>query len=70
MQHSPRKMIWLESPNVAGWGCSACAWMFNPAIPPLYKSLDEITRKLQAKLSEEFAAHVCAEHPIKRRRNG
>jgi hypothetical protein len=58
-----RKLVWVEGQNVAGWGCSECAWVFKSSAWPAGKSLDEITRNFQAQLSEEFASHACAEHP-------
>jgi rubredoxin len=62
-ESSSRKLVWVEGLRVAGWGCSECAWVFNPSGPPIGRSLDEITRKIQAQLSQEFAAHDCAEFP-------
>jgi hypothetical protein len=59
---SPR-LVWVEGLNVGGWGCSECAWVFSPSDWPPGRSLEEITLELQAQLSEEFASHVCAEHP-------
>jgi hypothetical protein len=35
----------------------------NAAAWPTGKTLEEITQKFQTQLSEEFASHVCAEHP-------
>ena len=58
-----RKLVWVEGLNVAGWGCSECAWGFNLSEWPIGKALDEMTRNVQQQLSEEFASHACAEHP-------
>jgi hypothetical protein len=63
-ENSRRRLVWVERPGIAGWGCSKCAWAFNPAgLPslPIGESLDELTRNLQALLFEEFASHACAE---------
>ena len=62
-QESTRKLVWVEQQNVAGWGCSECAWVFKSSAWPAGKSLDEITRNFKAQLSEEFASHACADHP-------
>jgi rubredoxin len=59
---SSRKLVWVEGPSVAAWGCSECAWVFTPSDPPIGKSLDEMKRNFQAHLSEEFASHACAKH--------
>ena len=59
-----RKLVWVEGQSVNGWeGCSECAWVFIPSGPPLGESLNERARNLDVQLSEEFAAHDCAEHP-------
>jgi hypothetical protein len=62
-QSSSRKLVWVERLSIAGWGCSECAWIFAPINPPTGDSLDERIQKLQTRLFEEFAAHICAEHP-------
>jgi hypothetical protein len=59
-----RKLAWVEGQGVKGWeGCTECAWVFIPSAPPLGESLNERARNLDVQLSEEFAAHDCAEHP-------
>ena len=60
---SSRKLVWVEGLSSVGWGCSECAWVFNLSGWPSGKTLDEMTRSFQARLYEEFAFHVCAEHP-------
>jgi hypothetical protein len=63
-QESPvRTLVWVEERSFKGWGCSECAWMFNPTGPPIGKSLDEMKRNFQMQLSEEFASHDCWGHP-------
>jgi hypothetical protein len=61
-ESSSRKLVWVEGQGVVGWGCSECAWVFNPSVPPTAKTLDELVRKLHGQLSEEFASHVCTSH--------
>ena len=58
-----RKTVWVEGQNVAGWGCSECAWVFTPDGPPIGESLDEMERNFKAQLSEKLASHDCAAHP-------
>jgi hypothetical protein len=63
-KRSPRKLVSLEGQGGTGWeGCSECAWVFIPSGSPLGGSLDEWILNLDVQLSEQFAAHDCAEHP-------
>ena len=61
-ESSFRKLVRVEGRSFEGWGCSECAWVFNPSGPPVGKSLDEMTRNFQMQLAEEFASHACAKH--------
>jgi hypothetical protein len=36
---SSRKTVWIKEERVMGWGCSECAWVFNPSGPPIGKTL-------------------------------
>ena len=63
MEVRRRKLVWLVHPNFQGWGCSDCAWVFNPTGPPVGKSIDEMMIQYQQQRDKEFAAHVCAAHP-------
>jgi hypothetical protein len=65
-----RKLVWVEVPGVAGWGCSECNWVFNPTVPRTTKTLDELVRNLHVQLSEEFASHVCTDYPRLRKAHG
>jgi hypothetical protein len=29
----PRELVWIDQPRFRGWGCSQCAWIFNPLGP-------------------------------------
>jgi hypothetical protein len=58
-----RKLVWIEGPLSWGWGCSECAWVFNPSGAPIGNSLDEMKQNFGQQLDKEFAAHVCAKHP-------
>jgi hypothetical protein len=59
----PRKLVWVESRNFEGFGCSACNWAFKPPGALLGESLDEMKQNYEAQRDKEFAAHVCAKHP-------
>jgi hypothetical protein len=60
-ESSSRKLVWVEGQNVAGWGCSECAWVFSPSGTD--KPLDEAIRNAQEQLVDQFASHACAAHP-------
>jgi len=58
-----RKLVWVEQPSFRGWGCSECAWVFNPSGAPTGKSFNESVRNFELQRDKEFASHVCAKHP-------
>ncbi|MGO9640189.1 MAG: hypothetical protein ACLP1Y_02640 [Candidatus Acidiferrales bacterium] len=58
-----RKLVWIEEQRFLGWGCSECAWVFNPLGSPTGKSLDEMKQNYEQRRDKDFATHVCAEHP-------
>ncbi len=60
-ESSSRRLVWDES--FRRWGCSECAWVFNPSGPPTGNSLDEMMRNFQVQLSEDFESHACAKRP-------
>ena len=63
MQRSSRKLVSVEGLGDNGWeGCSECAWVFIPS-GPFGASLNEWMLNLDVQLSDQFAAHDCAEHP-------
>jgi hypothetical protein len=57
-----RELEWIEKQDFGGWGCSECAWVFNPTRTPTGKSLDEMVQNYREQRDKSFAAHVCAEH--------
>jgi hypothetical protein len=63
MQPLRRKLVWAEKPNFQGWVCTECAWVFSSSGPLVGKSFDEMTANFGQQRDQEFAAHVCAEHP-------
>jgi hypothetical protein len=58
-----RILIWIEEPRFQGFGCSECAWAFNPSGPLVGNSLQEMKEYYQRRRDKEFAIHICAEHP-------
>jgi hypothetical protein len=59
----PRSLIWLESQNFQGFGCSKCDWKFNSSGPLADGSMEEMKRKYEAERDKEFAAHTCIKRP-------
>ena len=57
------KLVWAERPNLQGWACTECAWVFNHSGPFVGKSIDEMKTNFGQQRDKEFASHVCAEHP-------
>jgi hypothetical protein len=57
-----RTLIWIEGPRFQGFGCSECAWTFNPSGPPAGNSLQEMKKYYERRRDKEFAIHICAEH--------
>ena len=63
-ERSSRKLVRVEGQGFRGWwGCSECAWVFNPSGPPIGNSLDEMKQNFQVQLPVKFASHACAMHP-------
>lgn len=63
MRPMHRKLIWTESPNFQGWGCSQCAWVFNPSWPPVGNSMEEMKTNFEQERDKQFASHLCAKYP-------
>ena len=64
-----RELVWIEHDRFRGWGCSECAWVFNPSGAPTGKSLDESKRNFELQRDKEFKLHVCADHPRAKSQN-
>ena len=56
-------MVWVKTPRMEAWACSACAWAFIPSGPPVGGSLEEMMRNYELQRGNEYASHVCAECP-------
>ena len=57
-----RELVWIEHDRFRGWGCSECAWVFNPPGAPTGKSLDESKRNFELQRDKEFKLHLCGDH--------
>ena len=42
-----RKLVRVKGESFEGWGCSDCAWVFNPSGLPVGRSLDEMKRNAE-----------------------
>jgi hypothetical protein len=58
-----RTLVWIEEQRFHGWGCSECAWVFQPSGTLTDLSFEEMKRNYERQREKDFAAHVCAEHP-------
>src|SRR5580692_7248382 len=59
----PRTLGWISKTYFCGPACSRCAWLFRPTGPPTGISLQQMKEDYMRRCNEEFAAHVCADHP-------
>jgi hypothetical protein len=59
----PRTLTWISETHFHGPACSRCAWLFRPTGPPAENSLSEMKESYMRLCNQEFAAHVCAQHP-------
>lgn len=60
---TPRTLTWIREEHFYGPACSRCAWLFRPSGPPTGISLQQMKEDYVRRCNEEFAAHVCSEHP-------
>jgi hypothetical protein len=58
-----RKLVPFKSVNIETWACSECAWMFKSSGPLRGNTIDEMKQNFARQRGEEFAAHICANHP-------
>jgi hypothetical protein len=64
----PRKLVWTQSKEFQGYGCSECVWVFHPSGALVGASLDKMKQDYQAQCEREFAAHVCKVEILKSQR--
>jgi hypothetical protein len=57
-----RNLVWIERQNFQGYGCSECAWVFEPSGTLTGESLHEMKLNYAQQRDKLFANHVCAEH--------
>jgi hypothetical protein len=58
-----RELAWAETKGFLGWGCSACAWKFNPEGMPAGATIAEMKQHYQRQRDDEFQSHRCADYP-------
>ena len=59
----PRRLVWIDEKHFRGFGCSECAWVFNPSGSPTSSSFDEMMRNFELQRDGEFSSHLCADYP-------
>jgi hypothetical protein len=59
----PRRLVWIDETRCRAFGCSECAWVFNPSGSATGSSLSEAMRNFELQRDREFSSHVCADHP-------
>ncbi len=57
-----RQLKRIEQSGSSRWGCSACAWTFDPSETPSVSSLDEMTLALILQREKDFESHICSKH--------
>jgi hypothetical protein len=57
-----RQMVYISTERAKTWGCSECAWTFNPSGAPRGNSLEEMKQNYEHQRDKEYALHVCTEH--------
>jgi hypothetical protein len=63
-----RTLVWLEESGILG--CSECAWVFKPKGAPTGKSQEEVLQDFLSKRDQQFASHICDQHPRPERARG
>jgi hypothetical protein len=58
----PRRLGWIDEIHCRAFGCSECAWVFNPSDSVTGNSFDEVMRNFELQRDREFSSHVCADH--------
>jgi hypothetical protein len=57
-----RKLVWIEQQRFRGFGCSECAWVFNPSSAPNFElQRDKELHCMFAPITQE-PAHQEQEH--------
>jgi hypothetical protein len=56
----PRKLVWIQSQNFEGFGCSECHWVFKSTGALVGKTFDQMKQIYEAERDKDFAARTCA----------
>jgi len=57
----PRSLVWIERPNLGGFGCSGCRWVFRSTSPFLGESIEQMKQLYNEECDKEFTAHTCSQ---------
>jgi hypothetical protein len=58
-----RQMKRIKIAGIVTSACSVCAWTFSPSGAPRGRNLEEMIENYERECEEEFASHICVEHP-------
>jgi hypothetical protein len=50
----PRELVWMDQSRLLGWGCSKCAWVFNPFGPPTGDNFNAMMRNFESQRDKEL----------------
>jgi hypothetical protein len=62
----PSRLVWIDEKRFRAFGCSECAWVFNPSGSPTGNSFNEMMPNSELQRDRELSSHVCADHPSPR----
>jgi hypothetical protein len=62
-----RVLVWTKDKTRAAWGCSECAWEFEPSDDLIagHSQMYTMVVAVNQERDKQFSAHVCAQHPRK-----
>jgi hypothetical protein len=58
-----RELLWVRKPGFQGWGCSECAWLFNPSDDLEGYTIHEMKENYERQRDQDFASHACSDFP-------
>jgi len=58
-----RELVWLKRPDFQGWGCSECAWLFDPSDALEGNTIHDMKENYERQRDHDFAFHSCTGFP-------
>jgi hypothetical protein len=59
----PSRLVWIDEKRFRGFGCSECAWVFNPSGSPAGNSFNEMMRNFELQRDREFSSQCLRRSP-------